>query len=524
MEEGLSKKSSGQTENMYKAHPAHNKNTLTLVVVIICVGYALFFVLQVKAELDVRLMVLKESQWQQERTVAELARNIGEVSDGEDLDSRMEEIGPNSRQLADDDSLGSLAVIDGTGSYLWASESSGEGSLGSPSDLLSEMSLSSGKSVDGKVTDGGRWPSTSIQSIDGVEYLTTISEIPAENSNTGGSVSDIISTPDPLYLIAATPVSVFWDEIEGILYGQRMQNFSLVAGVSFVTIIMTFFMNRNVRLKQEARNHALELEQSNKMIMSQQMALEQANRTLVNMDRIKDNFISIASHELKNPIQPILLCSELAKRGEMDKDKALDIILFNGRRLRQLASDILDVSKIDTGSFSYVMGRVRINDLMSELVKSSALVGNPNIKLEISIDKDIELEGDKIRLNQVFFNLISNSAKFTSEGVIRIQTKTLVSEIEISISDTGSGIPEDVLPNLFGKFVSFSADQRNRHGSGLGLYIAKAIVNAHNGEIIAKNNAPSKGATFTVSLPLTQGINNNSNLGGKVETQVSDKH
>lgn len=508
-ENGSSKKASQSVDNDI-GHVKHANAPVILVVIIIVASYSLFFAFQVRTELDVRAMVLQQSQQQQERIVLQLAQSIGGLSDKEDLGARMEVLVPSALHLMSDDSVENIALIDSTGLYLWTSDPTGAGpALASPADVTSTIGGAIGTRDAQAQPRSIEQPLTLVQRIEGSEYLTTIIMIPIKNSEGAESVNnDVTSMNGALYLVASTPLSVFLDEIDDILYGQRMQNFSLVAGVSLMTIIMTFFMNRNLRLKKEARNYAHELEESNKMIMDQRLALEHANNGLVKLDKMKDNFISIASHELKNPIQPILLCSELAKKGEMDKDKALDIILFNGRRLRQLASDILDVSKIDSGSFSCIMGKVRINEVMSELVKSTSLVGISTIKLEISIDQDVEIDGDKIRLYQVFSNLVSNASKFTTEGVIQIQTKTLASRniLEISISDTGSGIPEEILPNLFGKFVSFSDDQRNRHGSGLGLYIAKAIVNAHHGEIVAKNNSPSKGATFTVSIPITHGI------------------
>jgi signal transduction histidine kinase len=272
---------------------------------------------------------------------------------------------------------------------------------------------------------------------------------------------------------------------------------------------MVFVMNRNIRLGKDITLRALELEKSNKTIQSQQAELEQANVELKKLDKLKDEFISIASHELKNPIQPILLTAELGKRGKIKEDQAFDTILQNAKRLRQLASDILDASKIESQNLTCIMGKVGIRDLVSEAAKAAAMTAGSNIRIDVSIDQDVDIEGDRMRLLQVFSNLLNNAIKFTAEGYIRIQTRTYQDKIEINITDTGTGIPADILPNLFGKFVSSSSDQRNRHGSGLGLYIVKAIITAHKGEVTAQNNE-DRGSTFTISLPM--GDDNSSSI------------
>jgi signal transduction histidine kinase len=128
-----------------------------------------------------------------------------------------------------------------------------------------------------------------------------------------------------------------------------------------------------------------------------------------------------------------------------------------------------------------------------------------NIKIVEELDEDAEITLDRTRIEQVLRNLINNSIKFTESGTVKI--KTLVNrksdELLVTISDTGLGIPEDILPNIFGKFVTKGHESENQGGNGLGLFLCKGIVSAHGGRITARNNR-DRGATFEFSLPLSQ--------------------
>ncbi|MGH9878529.1 MAG: sensor histidine kinase, partial [Nitrososphaerales archaeon] len=123
--------------------------------------------------------------------------------------------------------------------------------------------------------------------------------------------------------------------------------------------------------------------------------------------------------------------------------------------------------------------------------------------IETKLDKDIEIEADKYRIGQVLTNVIGNAVKFTKDGRIKVESRIHenINKIQIKVSDTAGGIPTDVLPHLFGKFVTRSIGSEVRHGTGLGLFISKAIVNAHKGRIEADNNNEG-GATFTITLPI----------------------
>lgn len=237
--------------------------------------------------------------------------------------------------------------------------------------------------------------------------------------------------------------------------------------------------------------------------------VERANEELKVREQLKNEFIAIASHELRTPIQPLLGYAILAKKGKVSQEAAWEGVLREARRLQQLANDILDVSRIESGSLTYQMDKVQISSMLESVAGSAGANLAKDVSMELAVDeasRDLEVELDRSRMTQVLSNIIGNAVKFTEKGRIKIECRAFTSKnrVEIKVSDTGAGIPEQVLPNLFGKFVTKSAGKSNGHGgTGLGLFISKAIVNAHKGEIYAYNNATG-GATFTIVLPVNQ--------------------
>jgi PAS domain S-box-containing protein len=236
--------------------------------------------------------------------------------------------------------------------------------------------------------------------------------------------------------------------------------------------------------------------------------VEKANEELRAKEQLKNEFVAIASHELRTPIQPLLGYAVLAKKGKVTQEAAWEGILKEARRLQQLANDILDVSRIESGSLMYQMEKVSINGLLESVASSSGANITKDVSMELIVDEasnGLVVELDRSRIMQVLSNVIGNAVKFTEKGSIRIECRAHLTKnkVEIKVNDTGAGISELVLPNLFGKFVTKSVGETNGHGTGLGLFISKAIVTAHKGKINAYNNATG-GATFTIVLPIDQ--------------------
>jgi signal transduction histidine kinase len=240
--------------------------------------------------------------------------------------------------------------------------------------------------------------------------------------------------------------------------------------------------------------------------------LNQANEQLKVHDKMQNEFINIAAHELRTPIQPIIGLADTLRSKIKDSEQLelLDIVYRNAKRLLHLAEDILDVSRIESQSLKLNIEQFNLKDVISSMVQDyihqiERQGKKEDTKLVYDDEpKDIFIKADKARISQVISNLLNNAIKFTKEGVISITAAEKKGDnddevILLQVKDTGQGIDSQVLPRLFSKFVSKSFE-----GTGLGLYISKSIVEAHGGKIWAENNADGKGATFAFTLPLSK--------------------
>ncbi len=226
---------------------------------------------------------------------------------------------------------------------------------------------------------------------------------------------------------------------------------------------------------------------------------------------MQKEFINIAAHELRTPIQPILGLSEIVKNKIKDKEEKelLDVIIKNTKRLKNLTEDILDITRFESSKLHLHKEEFNLDELIQTIIKEfeNSLNDNKKIKFEFknnNIDPIIAY-ADKNRISQVISNLINNSIKFIKkEGTIFIDIEKRnrngnnTNEIVVlKIKDTGSGIDNYILPNLFKKFTT-----KSFQGTGLGLYICKNIIEAHSGKIWAENNDDGIGATFSFYLYL----------------------
>ena len=224
-------------------------------------------------------------------------------------------------------------------------------------------------------------------------------------------------------------------------------------------------------------------------------------------EKVKDDFVHIAAHELRAPIQPILALAEILRSKKTDGGQEagyLDMIIRNAKRLQRLTEDILDISRIESKSLDLKKESFDLSEMILSAIADSnnhitKIHKHTNLKLEFIRSKEgIYIEADKGRINQVISNLLSNAIKFTSEGTVTAAAVPNNDEIVVSITDTGPGIDSEILPKLFMKFAT-----KSTAGTGLGLFISKSIIKAHGGKIWGKNNYPEgKGATFGFSLPL----------------------
>jgi signal transduction histidine kinase len=291
------------------------------------------------------------------------------------------------------------------------------------------------------------------------------------------------------------------------------------------------------------------------------MQLRDAYQRVENTNSMQREFINVAAHELRTPIQSVLGYTELLLEGETDdrKKQALIRILHQSERLRKLASDILDVARIEGKTFRLTMKPLNLNSAIANIIKdyvnrlenyksheiTAKKLSNVNVsnddkrskygktmitkllfKSKLKDEEHILIEADKERLTQVIDNILDNAFKFTdAEGSVTVtlvkqeahspprkpqlgeqieqrqrdlgQQKQQQQYANIIIRDTGTGIDPQILPRLFSKFAT-----KSHRGTGLGLHISKNIIEAHGGKIWAENNGNGKGATFTIALPL----------------------
>jgi two-component system, OmpR family, sensor histidine kinase VicK len=219
-------------------------------------------------------------------------------------------------------------------------------------------------------------------------------------------------------------------------------------------------------------------------------------------------FINIAAHELRTPVQPILGLSQvlLTEKKGWERPELLRVINRNAERLQQLIENILDVTKIESQSLHLKMQKFNLNDLVSNLIlehKNQIERQQSDKKIILDAKDEINMVGDKSRISQAISNLLGNAIKFTEEkGDILISVERNKeadkSVVIVSVNDTGTGVDPEMVPRLFTKFASRS----EMGGTGLGLYISKSIIDAHSGRIWCENNSDGKGATFSFSLPL----------------------
>ena len=239
--------------------------------------------------------------------------------------------------------------------------------------------------------------------------------------------------------------------------------------------------------------------------------LAEANENLKIHHKMQEEFINIASHEIKTPTQAILGYSEMSEIEPERSKEYLQAILRNARRLQKLTNDILDVTRIESQSLNLNKERVNLDDVISSvLVDYRNQIERERNQKDIKLvyennddnkPRDIFVEGDRERLTQVISNLISNAIKFTQEGVIKVSVEVKGNrDAVITVKDNGEGIDSEIMPRLFTKFATKSI-----MGTGLGLFISKSIVDAHGGKIWGENNIDSRGATFSFSLPISSG-------------------
>jgi PAS domain S-box-containing protein len=229
-------------------------------------------------------------------------------------------------------------------------------------------------------------------------------------------------------------------------------------------------------------------------------------------NRLRDEFLATVSHELRTPLNAIVGWSRLLHSEQLDqqgKKHAVEVIERNAWTQKQIIEDMLDVSRIITGKLR--IGLVPIN--LSTVIHAAIDVIRPaadakQIKIETHLDAAVRVNGDAERLQQVVWNLFSNAVKFTRPGgLVEVALRERAGQAEIAVADNGPGIAPEFLPHVFERFSQADSSTTRRHtGLGLGLAIARHLVELHGGTVKAENREDGTGAILTVAIPAVTGI------------------
>ena len=407
---------------------------------------------------------------------------------------RADNFGQIVQSKLSDEIQSSIGVIDPNGVIVYTADASliGENLFGEKVQSLLIPAFSSQEQLD----DFNAFLKTSLEGgIDSQDFTartgqtSTVTYTPVlVNAGEGGESYHFLT----LYLSAPHNIA---STVGPLVDQQRNFSMAVIAAIGAVTAVISFIvLTWNKKLERTVNERTA--------------SLNEANEQLKIHDNMQTDFINIAAHELRTPVQPLL---NIAEQLEEDLAKGVDeikvsrpeieMLARNAKRLSQLTSDVLDVARIDSNSLTLRKQQVDLKQKISTVVEECKGFIEQGQALELRFEENnsegIVVHADKSRLFEVFSNLIRNAIKFTDAGTITIAARQKDGYAEISVSDTGSGIDPAIFPKLFEKFTT-----KAEKGTGLGLYITKSIVEAHGGQIWAENNPNGIGATFTFTIPV----------------------
>jgi signal transduction histidine kinase len=373
---------------------------------------------------------------------------------------------------------------------------------------------------------GKNYLSTEFQSLVSEDIKNSYNEIINSSlRDRNGGVNDIeLPNTDSIVTMAYQPVRIGNEHLwtlyvsvphslateVGVLIDQ-LSTFSTIVVITTacVAVFISFIvLSWNRRLDNAIKSRTSQLKEINNSLGETNRRLAVANKQLKIHDRMQKEFINVAAHELRTPIMPILGEAQYIERQFMATKQLVAVdneqvqsIMRNARRLVRLASDILDVTRIESKSL-----RINKRSFDLDIVIRSVLEDTKNalradeersnqVLLQYDSIGSILVFADKGRIYQVIYNLLANSVKFTHEGYIRVVVERNSHEIIVSVVDSGKGIDSDFMTRLFTKFST-----KSETGTGLGLFICKSIIEAHGGKIWANNNSGGRGSTFSFTL------------------------
>lgn len=285
---------------------------------------------------------------------------------------------------------------------------------------------------------------------------------------------------------------------------------TIITGV--VTIGLSIILFRNLKRESDQRIHieklSTEIEQSKYRLEETNMKLEDANDKLKGLDKLKTEFVSLASHQLRSPLTAIKGYTSMLAEGDYGEitpqvKEIVERVMESSNNLSLVVEDLLNVTKIEQGGMKYDMAKFDFSELVTNTATDlSVTAENKGLKLISNINKDRKyfVNGDKEKLRQVLINLLDNSMKYTKDGQIEVSISDNKDKVILAIKDTGAGISKETIGTLFQKFARGDGAKLNSSGSGLGLYLVREIMEAHKGRVWVESEGVGKGATFFVEL------------------------
>jgi len=275
----------------------------------------------------------------------------------------------------------------------------------------------------------------------------------------------------------------------------------ILNGITFIGVIVVgFFLIKSVKKEIQQREHIEKLA----------VELEHANEKLKSLDKLKTEFLSLASHQLRSPLTAIQGYTSMLLEGDfgaigVKQKEAIDRVFQSSKHLTVVVEDLLNVAKIEQGGMQYIMNPFDFEKITSDIVKDlSVTAEKKGLKLSFETDKKspYTVKGDMEKIRQVIMNFIDNSIKYTKTGniVVKLVKDEKTKKVIFSVTDTGMGITPEIKKTLFAKFSRGDGGKMDTTGTGLGLYLAKEIIEAHKGKVWAESPGADKGSTFSIEL------------------------
>ncbi len=284
-----------------------------------------------------------------------------------------------------------------------------------------------------------------------------------------------------------------------IAFIRNIDNVKLV--VAF-TLLFVLVLGHN--LIKSVRKEVMQREQL--QILSDQ--LFEANEKLKGLDKLKTEFLSLASHQLRSPLTAIKGYSSMLIEGDYGEinpkaKDAIERIFQSTMNLTKIVEDFLNVSKIEAGGMKYEMAPFSVAEIARDMSRDLSITASQKgLKLNFESDNDEQcmVNGDREKIRQVVLNFIDNSIKYTKDGTVNVSVNKINGKVIFAVRDTGMGMTPDIKATLFQKFARGDGARMNTGGSGLGLYLAKEVIEAHNGTVDVTSEGLGKGSTFSFTL------------------------